>query len=706
MEAHREIGWHIANWWILYILAIVMLAVIGHTLYKRYHLWHLGKGEDRISPLGERIWSFIKIGIVDGIFHRRIFSAFKDSFAAITHLFIFGGCLLLLLGAALDFISHYWIEFMEGGVYLAFSCINDVGGVLIFVGIFLAVIRRYVQKPERLDNKPEDAIALGLMFVIVISGFILEGFRIAAVHSHEVGMALSSWESWGFLGYGFFCAFNNLAPSTQLIWYQILWWLHIILIFGTVIYICLTFSKFTHILAGPINVFFKSLKPTGALEPILDLEEAESFGVSKFENFSWKQLLDLDACTRCGRCQDNCPAYLTGKALSPKNLIQKLKTGLLEYAKNGKQIGESEEEEYSFIGEVISEEEIWDCTTCGACQEHCPVYVEHVGKIIDMRRSLVLEQARMPETAEVALGSIENRGHPWRGTLATREQWMEELEIKPLSESEDKADILFWVGCTEALEDRSRKVAIAMGKILKAAGVNFAVLGSEETCCGEPARRMGNEYLFQMLVEQNIETFKQYGIKKIVTACPHCFNTLKNEYPQFGGNFEVIHHTEFILDLLKQGKLKITKEMDKVVTYQDPCYLGRYNGIFKEPRQILESIEGLTLREMNWKRGNGIEEMVLSDLPEVGGVLSGFIDKEVRLDRSFCCGAGGGKMWMEETGTRINVVRVGHALATKSEAIITACPFCLQMMEDGIKTQGVEETFRAMDLAELVAEVL
>jgi len=493
--------------------------------------------------------------------------------------------------------------------------------------------------------------------------------------------------------------------------HAVLWWTHMVIVIGAITYVTLTFSLLSHIVVAPLNVLFRSMRPKGALVPI-DLEEAETFGVSKINQFTWKQLLDLDACTRCGRCQDSCPAYLTGKALNPKELIQKLKThwlevgpSLLAKGKNG------EESEISLIGDVITPEEIWDCTTCRACQEVCPVFVEHIDKIIDMRRNLVLEQAEMPETAEVALRCIEERGHTCKGTTYSRTDWCDGLDVKLISEDKN-VEVLYWVGCAAALEDRNVKVSAAFAQVLKAAGVNFAILGEEESCCGEPARRIGNEYLFQMQALKNIETLKRYGVKKVVTTCPHCYNTIKNEYPQFGGEFELIHHTEFISDLIKQGKLKLANGMDKKITYQDPCYLLRYNDIYEAPRRVLLSIPELKFTEMerdNVDTLQYIENKLLgfrltSTLMSTTPALK--LRKYIRSKNTFCCGGGGGHMWMEETGTRINEVRTGHAIKTKSDILATACPYCLQMFEDGIKAKEATEYLKAIDIAELVAEAI
>jgi len=446
-----------------------------------------------------------------------------------------------------------------------------------------------------------------------------------------------------------------------------------------VILVTVFIHPMTHLFKEATSIALGSPRPKGALRPI-DLETAESFGVAKITDFTWKQLLDCYSCVVCGQCQDACPAYASGKPLNPKKVIQDLKNHLLEVGPQllkvrGKTEASPVNPGKALIGEVITEDEIWACTTCRACQEMCPVYNEHIDKIIDLRRNLVLEQASIPETAEGALRSIEARGHPWRGTTLSRTDWAEGLEIKTLADDSD-VDILYWVGCTEALEDRSVKIAQATGKLLKLAGIKFGILGAEESCCGEPARRLGNEYLFQIQAQKNIELLKGYNVKKIVTACPHCYNTLKNEYPQYGGDFEVIHHTQFFANLLEEGRLRIIKGNGGVVTYHDSCYLGRYNNIYQPPRQLLNNMPDVTVVEMEQNRRS-----------------------------SFCCGGGGGRMWLEERiGRRISELRIEQVLETKAQIVATACPFCLQMFDDAIKAKAVEESLKVMDIAELIAE--
>jgi Fe-S oxidoreductase/nitrate reductase gamma subunit len=702
LEPSRQIFWNIQYGWIIYIIAAIAVGFMVYAFYRRYKIWHLGKPDARLTSSLTRRWkSFFNTALVDGIVHRKFIGAAdnlghrplkfgdllpREIYPGFAHFLIATGCWLLLLGTALDVISHYVYDFILGNFYFAHSMFTDIGGIMALIGVILVFVRRYGLRPERLDNRTEDLTALLAIIIIVITGFVLEGLRIAA---DEIAL-YPSWSVWSPGGYVLALGFRHIGHDTLIILHRSMWWFHSALVFGALFYIAAYFNRLWHIIVSPLNVFFRNLGARGAMVPI-DLETAGSFGASRVEDYSWKHLLDLDACTRCGRCTDNCPAHLTGKPLNPKMILQDLKGNLLEKAPallksraaqtaqpEGKATEEDNEgaEPKRMIGDVISIDAIWNCTTCFACQEVCPVWAEPMGKINEMRRNLVLEQASIPETAEGALRSIEDRGHPWRGTLLSRTSWFEGLGVKTLSE-DSQIDILFWVGCTEALEERSLKVAQSISKLLEQAKINFGVLGAEESCCGDPARRLGNEYLYQMQAQKNIELLKSYNVKKIMTACPHCYNTLKNEYPQFGGDFEVIHHSEYLLQLLKEGKLKAPERAATNVCYHDACYLGRYNNIYEAPRQLLNSIPGIAVREMSRSR-----------------------------ERSFCCGAGGGHLWLEEqkVGERINVVRTDQALAAQAEVVATACPYCLQMFEDGIKTREVEESLRAMDISELLAK--
>ena len=694
----REIFWNIGQYgYILYFLLIPLAILLAWGIYKRYRLWRLGRPDNRVDNLGQRVWSFIKIGILDGFIHRRFF---REPYPGIMHFLIFIGCLVFLLGAAVDFITHYGVSAavgsdvvhgLWGAPYLGLSLAVDVFGILVIIGVIIAAYRRYIQRPSRLDNRPENAIALSLIVVIVLTGFVIEGVRIAYFTANPLvfqeiypafGPYNPAWALWSPGGWVVAQMFGGVSSGALLATHSGLWWFHTVLALGAIVYVALTFSSLAHIVVAPFNVFFKTSRPKGALAP-LDLEEAETYGVGKVEDFTWKQLLDLDSCTRCGRCQDNCPAYLSGKALSPKKVIQDLKRHWLEvgpglittkaHAEGGGTPGDNGT---AMVGDVVTAEELWDCTTCRACMEACPVYIEHIDKIVDMRRYLVLEQAEMPETAEGTLRCIEDRGHSCRGTTVGRGEWCLPVDVTILSE-DSEVDVLYFVGCAAALEERNMKVAVCVAELLKAAGLKVGLLCDEETCCGDPSRRLGNEYLFQMQAQKNIETFNKYGVKKIVTSCPHCYNTIKNEYPQFGSSYEVVHHSELLAELLKQGKLKLDKGLGHTVTYHDACYLGRHNDIYDDPRAIVKGIPQAKLVEMERCR-----------------------------NRAFCCGGGGGHFWIEEKGERISEMRIDQAMATKADIVATACPYCLQMFEDAIKAKGATESFKSMDVAELMAQAL
>ncbi len=663
--------WGIPAYVIFWVLFAIAFGLFTQRAYWLFRLLRLGQKERRANSIGRRIktmlvevlpqWCNLKgVTLKDraGIGHALMFWGFS--------LFFIGYIIFIGLGEGFGLSPR-----LEGSTFeTVYFSILDIAGLFILLAIVWAAIRRYIIKPKRLEASAEAGVILLLIATLMLLHFGIEGFGYAAYQVQAswppVGTALASFLT------------SVAVPKTTLIAvYKGVWWLHYALILSFMVFI--PRSKHLHILVSPLNIFFKSLSPKGALNPI-DLETAETFGAARITDFTWKQLLDCYSCVICGQCQEVCPAYASGKPLNPKKIIQDLKKHL--FAVGPKLLKVKDKAEISsanpniaLVNKVITEDELWACTTCRACQEVCPVSNEHIDTIIDLRRNLVLEQAAIPETAEGALRSIEARGHPWRGTTVSRTDWAEGLDIRTLAD-DSEIDILYWVGCTSALEDRSIKIAQATARVLKLAGVNFGILGAEESCCGEPARRLGNEYLFQIQAQKNIELMKGYHVKKIVTACPHCYNTIKNEYPQFGGDFEVIHHTEFLANLLEEGKLRIIKGNGGVVTYHDSCYLGRYNNIYQPPRQILNNMPGVALVEMERNQGS-----------------------------SFCCGGGGGRMWLEEhIGKRISEMRIEQALDTGAQTVATACPFCLQMFDDAIKAQAVEESLKVMDIAELIAE--
>jgi len=649
------------------ILSPILFALFALGFYRRYRLWRLG-GKDRRT---DRILTRLKTTLGVVFAHARLLGR-TETYPGMMHLLIFWGAAMIVVSKIIRLISYpVGIDDPPQSVFLYASLASEIGAVLIIVGGLMAIYRRYIKKPSRLDTKPDDTLIFPFVFLILLSGFMIKGFRIAT--SAEVP---TDWAEWSPISYGFSKLFTNFPTQYRdqiLVWHRVLFHTAIVAVFG--VYVFVSRSRIQHLWLSPLNVFFRSLKPKGALVP-MELETAEVWGAPRIETFTWKHLMDLDACVRCGRCQDNCPANISGKALSPKKVIQDLRTHLNEvypYPFATRPV----ETRRDMLSEVITEEVLWDCTTCRACQQACPLYIEHIDKIVDMRRNLALERAQFPEAAQAALQSLQSRSHPWRGTTATRTDWTTDLGIKTLAE-DPNIEILYWVGCTAALEDRNTKVAKAMARIMQAAEIKFGILGVEESCCGDPARRMGDEYLFQTLAQKNIEILKSYKVKKIVTACPHGYNAFKNEYPQFGGNFEVFHHSEFIADLIQQGRLKLGSIDSLKVTYHDSCYLGRYNDIYEQPRQILDSIKGISRVEM---------------------ARSG--------TRSFCCGGGAGHMWMEEPAEkRLNVKRTEQALELKVQCVATACPWCLTMFEDGLKAKEAEESVKAMDISEIVARSL
>jgi Fe-S oxidoreductase/nitrate reductase gamma subunit len=648
----------------MYILNAIAVAFLVFSIYRRYKLWRLGKPDDRSRNIVRRIGVFIRTMVVDVLAHRRFL---RDPYAGVMHLFIFWGFVILILAAAIDAVTYYAHRHIVGTPYLWFSLIVDIGDILVLIGIIMAAYRRYIAKPEKLPTVLDDGIGLALMAAILITGYMVEGLRQAAT---ELTLH-PDWAVWSPGGLVFAKAFAGMSQDSLLFWHRFLWWFHAALTIGAFIYIALVFSKLQHILVSPLNIFFRSLGPVGVPAPI-DIEtmdESDTLGVREIKDFTWKQLLDLDSCTNCGRCEDACPAWATDKPLSPRKFVQDLKVHMLEAA-------DQSDNGPTLVGEAPNEDEIWACTTCAACQEVCPVYVEHIVKIIDLRRNLVLEQNKMPETAQLMLRNMQSRGHPWAGiqSLRLRGDWTNDLELKILAPG-DTAHTLFWVGCTGALVERNVAATLSMARVLKAAGVDFAVLGEAEACCGDPARRAGYEFQFQILAEENIELLKSYNIQEIITSCPHCYHTLKHEYPGFGGDFRVVHYTQFIADLIGQGKLKLTNGLNTKLTYQDPCYLGRYNGVYQEPRQILEAVPGATLKEMDRSRNTG-----------------------------FCCGGGGGHMWIEEQPgtTKINQMRFEDVLKTGAETVVTACPYCLQMFEESIEHKEMKDSVQAKDLVEVV----
>ena len=617
--------------------------------------------QNRFSDVLKRLSGVIKFFIGQG----RILNP-KYIGAGIMHAVIFWGFISVGINSV-HFIGRGFIDNWSlplfgpndflGHLYLPFIDVFEVGVLLMVVW---AAVRRVIIKPKRITLSADAALILFLIGTLMLTDLILRGTEGTIVQTSPLGDKLSLF-------------FAGMAADSVKNIFLISWWLHLVSLTFFVAY--LPVSKHFHVITSLFNVYFRTLN-YGAL-PMLDIENAENYGVSKIEQFSWKDLLDIYTCTECGRCQDACPAFATDKPLSPKVVNEQMREHLNDKASY---IGSSVEEEWdgpSLIGGIIAEETIWACTMCKACEESCPLFIDFIDRFVGMRRHLVLEKSSFPSELNNTFKNLETHGNPWGLGASMREEWASGLEVPLMSETEEKFDVLYWVGCAGALDDANKPVSRSMVKILKEAGIKFAILGKEETCTGDAARRLGNEYLFQLLAAQNIETFEKYGVKKIITQCPHCFNTFKNEYPQLDGNYEVIHHTQFIAELLKEGKIKPKEGKELELTYHDSCYMGRHNGVYDSPRDILNSIPGVNLTEMPRSRENG-----------------------------FCCGAGGGRMWLEETMPKVNQNRVEEAASINADTVATGCPFCKTMIRDGINETNRSEEMKTQDIAQLIADSL
>jgi Fe-S oxidoreductase/nitrate reductase gamma subunit len=699
-SATREVLFNLGHWlrYLLYGATAVVFVILALGPLRKARVWLLGRPEARWDRVAERAKVFLLYGIGQGRMP-------NDMYAATMHLFIFWGWVVLFIGTLLIALHADLWYYLEGEVYLAYSTVLDVFGVLALVGILMALNRRYVMRPPklRLGSLWDDVALLWLMLAIVITGFVIEGLRIAttelpgvAVTGHGgdlFGVTSGTekevvpnpeWAPWSPVGWLLAKAFDGagLSRDAMLSVHRVFWWLHLPMALAWTAWV--GYGKISHIILGSANIFMRNLSPPrglipgSTLTPIGDFETAESFGAGRLVDFTWKQLADVDVCVRCGRCEANCPATLSGKDLTPMGFLQDMKAYMYEAAPKlleARRAGNAGplEGERMIAGDVVSRNVIWDCVTCGACETQCPVFIEHIGKLQDMRRYVVMTEAEMPETAQAVLTQLEQRGHPWRGTALTRTSWMEGLDVPAFT---GEQEYLYWVGCSGALVERNLPITRAVARLLKEAGLSFGCLGDEEACSGDPARRLGNEYLAQMQMRSVIEAWKAKGVRKVVTNCPHCFNIFSNEYPQFEGSFEVVHHTEVLAGLLRDGRLKPKSEFGRKVTYHDSCYLGRHNGVFEAPRQILRSLPSVELIEMPRSQRT-----------------------------SFCCGAGGGHMWVDESkGRRINHVRTEEAQLTGAGVVASNCPFCVQMFEDGVAAVEPDESkrMRPMDLAEIL----
>jgi Fe-S oxidoreductase/nitrate reductase gamma subunit len=594
----------------------------------------------------------------------------RDSAAGLMHSMIYFGFMALLGVTTVLEIDHQMPEsakFLHGRVYMAYSFFGDLAGLVFVVGIVWAILRRYVQRPYRIriKSKPEHAFILGIFLLIGVSGFFAEAFRIASIET-------PSYEKWSFIGFPLSKLFTSLSLDTLDTWHQVMWMVHVVAFAAFLVMLPITMLR--HIFTSPLNMYLRDRdRPKGAMRAMPNLTETslESFGASVVEDFTWKQLLDTDACTMCGRCTSVCPAHATGKPLDPREIVLKTGEVMAATAPHGAvtpplTVDKEITITANSLFERITAEEVWSCTTCRACDEICPVNIEILDKILDMRRYLSLMESNFPSELGNAYRSMENQGNPWGMNQGERADWANGLDVQIVDPGEPfSAEYLYWVGCAGSFDDKNKKVTQAMAKLLKRAGIEVAILGPSEMCTGDSARRSGNEYLFQMLAMPNIEMLNGMGVKKVITQCPHCFNTLKNEYPQLGGNYEVVHHTQLLESLIASGKLDVSQaSLEERLTYHDSCYLGRHNDVYLAPRKVVGSIKGIEVVEM---QRNGTKGM--------------------------CCGAGGARMWMEENvGVKVNDERAVEAISTGATRVATACPFCYIMLDDGVKAAGKDET--------------
>jgi Fe-S oxidoreductase len=592
----------------------------------------------------------------------------------VMHAFIFWGFLILLttILEAIGEVFQRSFAIPLIGHSGPLGLVQDAFAVLVIIGIALAVFIRKVQRPERFKGSHlEEADFILLMILgIMLTLLALNGAKIA------LGINESP-KAWTPVSNLVAQILRPMSHGAQDLFERLFLWSHLALIFGFLAYI--PYSKHLHIFVSEINVFFSKTKARGKLESLdIDLEKMETgevrLGAGTVQDLTWKEILDTYSCTECGRCQSVCPAWNTGKPLSPKLIVMNLRDHMFA---EGPKILQSRKRggEYETVPlnpNVIEDQVIWDCTTCGACMQECPVNIEHVDHIVDMRRNLVMAESRFPAEAGTLMRNLESSSNPWGQPQATRADWADGMGVRVLEDG-PAPEYLYWVGCAGSFDERAKKIAQAVARVLQRAAIPFAILGPQELCNGDPARRIGNEYLYQELAKRNVETLEGKGIKKIIVNCPHCFNTLRNEYPDFGGSYEVIHHTQLFARLMKEGRLRASQAVDEVITYHDPCYLGRHNGIYDEPRDVLDRIPGVSQTEMPRHR-----------------------------ERGFCCGAGGSRMWLEEhLGKRVNVERTEEAISTGAGTMGVACPYCLIMLDDGAKAKG--EAIKVLDVAQVVA---
>ena len=643
---------------LFYVGLAAFLWLTFHLFAQRATSWQQGKSENRTGQWAER-----SRRLSDGLSMKTLM---RDPRSGVMHSLIYYGFLVLFLGTVTLEIDHLLptsLKFLQGSVYQGYSAILDLAALAFLAGLALAFVGRYLIPSRRIRSKtrPEDALILGLLVLIGITGLMTEAARISLA-------GRPAYEVWSFVGYPLS---NLIEPTVASGWHQFMWVSHAAAFVAFLVVLPVT--KLRHIVTSPTNMFLSPHdRPKGAMREmpnLLEVDDIDTIGTSVVTDLTWKQIFDTDACTVCGRCTSVCPANITGKPLDPREMV--LKSGEVAAAAAGVSGPVSSTALIEGAGTLfdrIHPDEVFACTTCRACDEICPVNIEIVDRILDMRRYLTLMESEFPAELGKAFVAMENQSNPWGLSQQARADWTSELEFEvPVLGQNGKmsADYLWFVGCAGSFDDRNTAVSVALARLMHRAGIDFAILGQRELCNGDPARRSGNEFVFQQLALQNIETFAEVGVKKIITQCAHCFNTLANEYSQFGGDYDVVHHSQLLAELLEQGRIDQPSRPDgtpKRIAYHDPCYLGRHNDVYAAPRQVVGA------------SGNQVVEM------------------ERNGTRSFCCGAGGARFWMEEdTGKKVNIERAEEALRTEADEIAVACPFCFVMLDDGVKELGRDD---------------
>ncbi len=670
-EVGRQVFGNVPGWMqaVFYVTTASFIALAGALFAMRARSWERGKPDRRWGNFSERLRQLWK-----GLSMQTLL---RDRAAGLMHSMIYFGFLILFAGTVTLEIDHLLpnnLKFLEGGVYMGYSLILDLASLMFLGGLAWAVFRRYIQKPWRIRSKtkPEDRWILFTLFLVGVSGLVTEAARISLA-------ARPNFEKWSVVGY----PLSFLIPEASAGDVHLSSWVIHAGSFLAFLAI-LPITKLRHMVTSPTNMFLSPKeRPKGAMRAVVNLaevEEIDTIGASVVSDFTWKQLFDTDACTICGRCTSVCPANITGKPLDPREMVLKVGEVAAVTAGVSPPVGlvEGIEIDGENVMQRIRPEEVWSCTSCRACDEICPVNIEILDRILDIRRYLTMMESSFPSELSKAFVAMENQGNPWGISREKRAAWTEKLDFKVpvLGVDTDKADYLWFVGCAGSFDDRNTAVSIALAKLLHEAGIDFAILGPQETCNGDPARRAGNEYLWQQLALANIETFSGLAVEKVITQCPHCFNTLQNEYPQLGGEYEVVHHSELLAELLT--KKMVTPRgggKGKTVTYHDPCFLGRHNDIYLAPREVAAAAGG-----------------ELIEMPRHG-------------NRALCCGAGGARFWMEEhTGKKVNIERAEEALATGASEIAVSCPYCYVMLDDGVKELGRGDDVRVRDLAMMLLD--